>query len=88
VARDAAPTLLLTPDERSTLTSEPAPSRNPTTKTGVSNRHLVPLKTNATSTKQSPEHISNRPKTPRFLNSLSRFFQPQNFSHRMETTRP
>jgi hypothetical protein len=88
LAREAAPSLLITPDERATLTREPAPSRNPTTKTGASNRHLMPLETNATSTKQSPEHLSNRPKSPTFLNNLSRFFQPQNSAPKMETTRP
>jgi hypothetical protein len=80
VAREAAPSLLLTPDELSTLTEAPTSAHdafNPTTKTGVSNRHLVQLETRATSTKHSPEHISNRPNTPTFLNSLTRLFQPQ-----------
>jgi hypothetical protein len=86
VAREAAPSLLLSPDERATVTREPAPSRNPTTKTGVSNRHLLPLEARATSTKQSIDHISNRPKTPTFLNSLSRFFQPQSSAVTPEAT--
>ena len=79
VAREAAPSLLLTPDERATLTSAPLSARaafNPTTKSARSNRHLVQLETVATSTKQTPPHISNRPKSPTFLNSLSRIFQP------------
>jgi hypothetical protein len=88
LAREAAPShLLLTPDEHSTLTREPAPSRNPTTKSGSSNRHLLPLETHATSTKQSTDHISNRPKTPTFLNTLSRFFQPQNSAPKMDARR-
>jgi hypothetical protein len=90
VAREAAPSLLLTPDERATLTSAPSSTHNafnPTTKSAISNRHLVPLETLATSTKQTPHHISNRPKTPTFLNSISRLFTPQKFSPNSEATR-
>ena len=89
VAREAAPSLLLTPDERATLTSAPAsaePAFNPTTKSARSNRHLVPLETLATSTKHSPLTVSNRPKSPTFLNSLSRLFQPQKFPPTSEVT--
>ena len=46
VAREAAPShMLLTPDERATLTSAPSSSFNPTTKSARSNRHLVQLET-------------------------------------------
>jgi hypothetical protein len=85
-AREAAPHsrpvehAFLTPNELSTLTEAPTSAHNafnPTTKTGISNRHLVQLETRATSTKHSPEHISNRPKTPTFLNSISRLFTSQ-----------
>jgi hypothetical protein len=95
VAREAAPHprpvehAFLTPDERATLTSAPWTTHtafNPTTKSGISNRHLVPLETDATSTKQTPPHTSNRPKTPSFLNSLSRLFTPQISSPNSEVT--
>ena len=88
-AREAAPSLLLTPDERATLTSAPAsaePAFNPTTKSARSNRHLVQLETLATSTKHSPLTVSNRPKSPTFLNSLSRLFSPQNSAPISEAT--
>jgi hypothetical protein len=97
VAREAAPHsrpiehTFLTPDELSTLTQAPTSALdafNPTTKSGVSNRHLVQLETRATSTKQTPPHISNRPKSPTFLNTLSRLFTPQNSAPKMESTRP
>jgi hypothetical protein len=87
VAREAAPShLLLTPDERATLTSAPSSAFNPTTKSGVSNRHLVSLETRATSTKQTQPHIPNRPKSPTFLNSRSRLFSPQHPSPISEVT--
>jgi hypothetical protein len=86
VACETATSLLLTPDERATLTLAPSSAFNPTTKSGISNRHLVPLETYATSTKCSPAAVSNRPKTPTFLNTLSRLFTPQTSSPKMETT--
>jgi hypothetical protein len=86
VAREAAPSLLLTPDERATLTSAPSSAFNPTTKSAISNRHLVPLETDATSTKHSLDAFSNRPKTPTFLNTISRLFVPQNSYPKMETS--
>jgi hypothetical protein len=95
VAREAAPSsrpvehTFLTPDELSTLTQAPTSALdafNPTTKTGMSNRHLVQLETVATSTKQTSPHISNRPKSPTFLNSISRFFTPQNSAPNLEVT--
>ena len=86
-AREAAPShVLLTPDERATLTSAPESAFNPTTKSARSNRYLVPLETLASSTKQSPLTVSNRPKSPTFLNSLSRFFSPQNSAPHSEVT--
>jgi hypothetical protein len=96
-AREAAPSprpvehAFLTPDELSTLTEAPISALdafNPTTKTDISNRHLVQLEADATSTKQTPPHLSNRPKTPTFLNSFTRLFTAQKPAPNSEATHP